>query len=77
MGLHSNVAGKGVVPQSQRDDRLSITLKHSPVGRPYKQRLYLQCLGLRRLHQTVQRPKTPQVIGLLEKVKHLVEVNCQ
>ncbi len=66
---------KGAVPQSQREDQLSITLKHSPVGRPSRQRLYLQGLGLRRLHQTVQRPKTPQVLGLIEKVRHLVEVN--
>ncbi len=62
---------------SQFPDQLSITLKHSPIGRPYKQRLYLQGLGLRRLHQTVQRPKTPQVLGLIRKVKHLVEVNDQ
>ena len=62
---------------SQSPDQLSITLKHSPIGRPHKQRLYLQGLGLRKLHQTVQRPKTPQVLGLLRKVKHLVEVNNQ
>ncbi len=62
---------------SQSPDQLSITLKHSPIGRPHKQRLYLQGLGLRKLHQTVQRPKTPQVLGLLQKVKHLVEVNDQ
>lgn len=62
---------------SPSSDRLSITLKHSPIGRPYKQRLYLQGLGLRKLHQTVQRSKTPQVLGLIRKVKHLVEVNDQ
>ena len=62
---------------SQFPDRLTITLKHSPIGRPYKQRLYLQGLGLRKLQQTVQRPRTPQVLGLLRKVKHLVEVNDQ
>lgn len=62
---------------SQSSDQLSITLKHSPIGRPYKQRLYLQGLGLRKLHQTVQRPRTPQVLGLIRKVKHLVEVNDQ
>ncbi len=62
---------------SQSSDQLSITLKHSPIGRPYKQRLYLQGLGLRKIHQTVQRPKTPQVLGLIRKVKHLVEVNDQ
>ena len=62
---------------SQSPDRLSITLKHSPIGRPYKQRMYLQGLGLRKLQQTVQRPKTSQVLGLIRKVKHLVEVNDQ
>ena len=62
---------------SQSSDRLSITLKHSPIGRPYKQRLYLQGLGLRKLHQTVHLPKTPQVLGLIRKVLHLVEVNDQ
>lgn len=53
---------------------ISITLKHSPVGRPYRQRLVLKGLGLRRLHQTVQRPQTPQVLGLIDKVKHLIEI---
>ncbi len=54
---------------------LRISLKHSPIGRPYRQRIFLHALGLRRLHQTVQRPTTPQVLGLIDKVKHLVEVS--
>ncbi len=62
---------------SQSPDQLSITLKQSPIGRPYKQRLYLQGLGLRKLHQTVRHPKTPQVWGLIRKVRHLVEVDGQ
>ena len=56
------------------NDRVLITLKRSPIGRPSKQRVLLQNLGLRRLHQTVEHPKTPQVLGLIDKVKHLVEV---
>ncbi len=60
--------------QSQDNDQLVLTLKHSPIGRPPKQRIYLQSLGLRRLHQTVIRPRTPQVLGLVDKVKHLIEV---
>ncbi|MCH8038733.1 MAG: 50S ribosomal protein L30 [Nitrospinae bacterium] len=60
--------------KTQEASLISITLKHSPVGRPYRQRLVLKGLGLRRLHQTVQRPQTPQVLGLIDKVKHLVEV---
>ena len=51
-----------------------ITLKRSPIGRPSKQRVLLQNLGLRRIRQTVEHPKTPQVLGLIDKVKHLVEV---
>ncbi len=60
----------------QKDDMgtVSITLKRSPIGRSYKQREFLLGLGLRRLHQTVERPKNPQVLGLIDKVKHLVEV---
>jgi len=55
-------------------NRVSITLKNSPIGRPSKQRVFLLGLGLRRLHQTVEHPKTPQVLGLIYKVRHLVEV---
>ena len=61
--------------QSQHDGRMVVlTLKHSPIGRPPKQRMYLQSLGLRRLHQTVRCPSTPQVLGLVDKVRHLIEV---
>jgi large subunit ribosomal protein L30 len=55
--------------------QLTITLKRSPVGRPAPQRKFLLGLGLRRLHQTVTRPNTDQVRGLVDKVKHLVEVS--
>ncbi|MDA0737930.1 MAG: 50S ribosomal protein L30 [Nitrospirae bacterium] len=60
--------------QKDEMDTVSITLKRSPIGRSYKQREFLLGLGLRRLHQTVERPKNPQVLGLIDKVKHLVEV---
>jgi len=56
--------------------RLQISLKQSPIGRPSRQRIFLHALGLRKLHQTVQRPGTPQVLGLIDKVKHLVEVSA-
>ncbi len=60
--------------QSQHHDQIVLTLKRSPIGRLPKQRIYLQSLGLRRLHQTVTCPRTAQVLGLVDKVKHLVEV---
>ena len=77
MGRRSNRARQGIVTHSKHAEHVSITLKHSSIGRPYKQKLYLQNLGLRKLHQTVTRPRTPQVLGLIEKVKHLVRVRFQ
>jgi len=53
---------------------LAITLKRSGIGRLPAQRLVLRGLGFRRLQQTVVRPDTPQVRGLIRKVIHLVEV---
>ncbi len=54
---------------------LSITLRKSPIGHPQKMRLRLMGLGLRRIGQTVSRPDTPQVRGLINKVRHLIEVS--
>jgi len=56
---------------------LSITLKRSPIGTSYRHRLVLQGLGLRKPHQTVVRPDTPQVRGLVDKVSYLLEVKAQ
>lgn len=53
---------------------LSITLKRSPIGTSYRHRLVLQGLGLRRIRQTVVRPETPQVQGMIAKVGYLLEV---
>lgn len=39
-----------------------------------KQREIIRGLGLRRLHDVVERPDTPVVRGLIAKVAHLVEV---
>lgn len=53
---------------------LAITLKRSPIGTPYRHRLVLQGLGLRRLRQTVVHPDSPQVKGMIAKVGYLLDV---
>ncbi|MGQ0812819.1 MAG: 50S ribosomal protein L30 [Nitrospiraceae bacterium] len=53
---------------------LRVTLKRSPIGTPYRHRLVLRGLGLRRLHQTVRHPDNPQVRGMIHKVGYLLEV---
>ena len=55
--------------------QLSITLKRSLIGHPNKMRLIVKGLGLRRIGHTVVRPDTPQVRGLVNKVRHLIEVS--
>lgn len=53
---------------------LTIVLKRSPIGTAQRYRQVLYGLGLRRMHQSVVRPDTPQVRGLIRKVVHLLEV---
>lgn len=57
--------------KGKRKERKNI---QSGIGRLPAQRLILRGLGFRRLQQTVVRPDTPQVRGLIRKVSHLVEI---
>ena len=53
---------------------LRITLVRSTIGRPKDQEATVRSLGLRRLHQTVERPDNPAIRGMVTKVRHLVKV---
>lgn len=65
-----------VKPSTQTGRELSITLKRSLIGTPLRHRVVMRGLGLRRLHQTVRRPDTPQVRGLIARVGYLLEVRA-
>lgn len=54
--------------------RVAITWKKSSIGSPWDQRRTLEGLGLRRLNQTVQHDDSPSIMGMVHKVRHLVEV---
>jgi large subunit ribosomal protein L30 len=54
--------------------KITVRLVRSMIGRPEKQRLVLRGMGLTRLQKVVHLPDTPQVRGMLDKVKHLVRV---
>jgi large subunit ribosomal protein L30 len=54
--------------------RLRVRLVRSMIGRPEKQRVVLRGMGLTKMQQTVQLPDTPQVRGMLDKVRHLIRV---
>jgi large subunit ribosomal protein L30 len=54
---------------------LKITQRKSRNGCDKRQLDTLRSLGLRRIGHTVERSDSPQLRGMLYKVKHLVEVS--
>ena len=54
--------------------KIKITQVRSAINRSDKQKRSLVALGLRKMHQTVEHTATPQILGIVEKVKHLVQV---
>jgi len=49
----------------------------SKIDRPEGQKRTLHALGLRKMNQVVEKEATPQILGMIEKIKHLVEVEHQ
>jgi large subunit ribosomal protein L30 len=54
---------------------INITLVKSAINRPARQKKTLEALGLRKLNRTVTKEATPQIIGMVNKVMHLVTVD--
>lgn len=53
---------------------IKVTLVRSPIGYEKSQKATVKALGLRRMHQTVEKEDTPVVRGMINKVVHLVQV---
>ncbi|MFL0446922.1 50S ribosomal protein L30 [Corynebacterium xerosis] len=53
---------------------LKITQLRGTAGTKQNQKDSLRTLGLKRRHQSVVRPDTPEVRGLVNAVRHMVEV---
>ncbi|MGM0838814.1 MAG: 50S ribosomal protein L30 [Bacillota bacterium] len=58
-------------------NKLAITLTRSVIGRPQDQRVTVQTLGLKKMHQTVVHEDNAAIRGMINKVSHLVTVNEQ
>ncbi|HNT42219.1 MAG TPA: 50S ribosomal protein L30 [Tenuifilaceae bacterium] len=54
--------------------KVKITQIKSVIGHPERQRRTLRSLGIKRMHQTVEVEGTPQVLGMIAKVRHLIRV---
>lgn len=54
--------------------KIKITQVKSVIDRSQKQKDTVRALGLRKINHTVEQEATPQVLGMVEKVKHLIKV---
>lgn len=54
--------------------KVKITQVKSTIDRPKKQKDTIKALGLSRMNQSVIHEDTPQIMGMVEKVSHLVKV---
>jgi large subunit ribosomal protein L30 len=54
--------------------KIKIKMTGSVIGGTDGQRATVRGLGLRRIHQVVEREDTPMVRGMISRVSHLVSV---
>ncbi|RKY89890.1 50S ribosomal protein L30 [candidate division KSB1 bacterium] len=54
--------------------KLRIQQIKSIIGRTEKQRKTIAALGLKRIRHTVEHKDTPQIRGMIEKVRHIIKV---
>ncbi len=54
--------------------QVKVTQRKSVIDRSKRQKGTMQALGLRKMNQSVTHEATPQILGMIAKVNHLVEV---
>lgn len=54
--------------------KIKITQVKSGIDRPERQKRTLVALGLRKLNNSVEVEATPQILGMVKAVNHLVKV---
>ena len=54
--------------------KIRVTQVKSGIGQTERQKKTLVALGLRKMHKTIEVEASPQVLGMVRKVSHLVSV---
>lgn len=54
--------------------KVKITLVKSPIDRSERQKLTVQALGLNKTNSSKEVEATPQILGMIRKVEHLLKV---
>ncbi len=53
---------------------IKIKQVRSAINRPKRQKDTIKALGFSKLNQVIEKEATPQILGMVAKVKHLVDV---
>ena len=53
-------------------EKIKIKQIKSRIGRPKDQKMTLDALGLTKMNKIVEHNATPQILGMVNKVKHLI-----
>ena len=54
--------------------KVKLTQVKSIIDRPKRQKATMQALGLKKMNQSVEHEATPQILGMVDKVSHLITV---
>ena len=54
--------------------KIKIKQVRSRIGKPKDQKRTLDALGLRKMQAVVEHNATPQILGMVAKIKHLITV---
>ena len=55
-------------------EKIKVTKVRSAINRTQRQKRTLEALGLHKIGQTVEHDDTPNILGMINKVQHLVSV---
>lgn len=56
--------------------KIKVTKVRSAINRTQRQKRTLEALGLHKIGQTVEHEDTPNILGMINKVQHLVSVEA-
>lgn len=54
--------------------KVKLTQIKSAIDRTKRQKDTIKALGIKKMHQTVEHEATPQIMGMVRKVSHLLKV---
>jgi large subunit ribosomal protein L30 len=54
--------------------KVKVTLVKSTIDRVEGQKRTVRALGITKLNQTVEKEATPQIMGMIKKVAHLLKI---